>query len=132
MIPQLCVLVAVVDVIGYNRRLNDAVLRVLRSTCIDNQSTLSEFNEGADREARELSAVNQLTGWRRVQMKVWMVLDHPRSSRTAMVGINTSNVILIQIPDEPTTPLNISMARLGVPDECRPGAYPSAGSSKLL
>ena len=45
---------------------------------------------------------------------------------------NTSNVILIQIPDESTTPLNISMVRLCVPDECRPDAYPSAGSSKLL
>ncbi|KAI0209837.1 hypothetical protein LSAT2_005431 [Lamellibrachia satsuma] len=56
------------------------------STSTDNQSTLSALNEGADREIRELNAVSQLTGWRRTQMKVWMVLDCPRSSRTAMTA----------------------------------------------
>ena len=59
---------------------------VPRSTSIDNQSTLSAFNEGAEREQRELTAASQLTGWRKAQMQVWMVLDHPRSSRIAMVG----------------------------------------------
>ncbi|KAK2188534.1 hypothetical protein NP493_129g02003 [Ridgeia piscesae] len=60
------------------------------STSIDNQSTLSAFNEGAEREQRELTAASQLTGWRKAQMQVWMVLDHPRSSRTAMAFAMTS------------------------------------------
>ena len=55
------------------------------SSYIDNEKTLSDFNQSVAQENEEMSAVNSLTGWPHKKMKIWMTLDHPRSSRLAMV-----------------------------------------------
>lgn len=56
------------------------------SSYIDNQRALADFNRSVKREMEELSSINHLTGWKKKQMRIWMLLDHPRSSKVALVS----------------------------------------------
>ena len=58
------------------------------SSYIDNQKTLHDFNQSVTLENEELEMVAQLTGWKKKQMKIWLILDHPRSSNLALVSIS--------------------------------------------
>ena len=51
----------------------------------DAQKTLSDFNESAKKELEELATLSNYTGWKRKQARIWMILDHPRSSTLALV-----------------------------------------------
>ncbi|ELU09920.1 hypothetical protein CAPTEDRAFT_157089 [Capitella teleta] len=54
------------------------------SSYIDNQKTLREFTASVSQENQELEMVAALTGWQKRQMKIWLILDHPRSSNLAL------------------------------------------------
>ena len=56
------------------------------SSYIDNQRALADFNRSVKKEMEELSSIQHLSGWKKKQMKIWMLLDHPRSSRVALVS----------------------------------------------
>ncbi|KAK0069431.1 potassium voltage-gated channel protein Shaw [Biomphalaria pfeifferi] len=51
---------------------------------IENQRILNSFNKSLEHEQMKVDLSN-LTGWRLVQMKLWLVMDHPRTSRMAMM-----------------------------------------------
>ncbi len=57
------------------------------SLYIENQKTLSEFNANIKEEMEELEELQKLSGWQKKQAQIWITLDHPRSSRLALVGI---------------------------------------------
>ena len=62
------------------------------SSYIDNQNTLSDFNQSVAQENEELAAMRGMSGWRKTQMDIWMILDHPRSSRLALVSLEERDV----------------------------------------
>ena len=51
---------------------------------IENQRILDSFDNSLKKEQFNVD-LDQMTGWKRFQMKIWLILDHPRTSRTAMV-----------------------------------------------
>ena len=54
---------------------------------LDNQKTLSSFNQSLTDERNELEHLESHTeGWKKFQIKLWMVLDHPHSSNLALVS----------------------------------------------
>lgn len=53
---------------------------------IDTQQTLGDFNKTVEDELQDYQALQNLTGWKLKQAKIWMVLDYPRSSRLALVS----------------------------------------------
>ena len=55
------------------------------SSYIDNQKNLAEFNENIVIEDNSIDP--SIVGWQRIQYKIWMILDHPRSSNLALVGM---------------------------------------------
>ena len=57
------------------------------SSYVDNQKTLADFNQNVHEEWVEIQNLKQLTGWKKKQMRIWMILDHPRSSRLALVSL---------------------------------------------
>ncbi|CAH1774796.1 unnamed protein product [Owenia fusiformis] len=70
------------------------------SSYIDNQMILAEFNDSLMnddtlKETIRLQRENSTTRWTELQWKVWLVLDHPRSSRYAMFYAVTSFVFVM-------------------------------------
>lgn len=60
---------------------------MIYSQFIENQKTLTEFNLSIEQENDVIEKFkNAEKGWKRYMMHVWMVLDHPRYSKVAMVG----------------------------------------------
>ena len=57
------------------------------SSYIDNQKTLSDFNASVKQELEEVEEIEKLQGWKKKQAQIWITLDHPRSSRLALVGV---------------------------------------------
>ena len=55
------------------------------SSYIDNQRTLAEFNQSFQQEQEELDRIKSLTGREKKMMTIWMTLDHPSSSKLALV-----------------------------------------------
>ena len=53
---------------------------------IENQNILNSFNHSLRSQAVDVD-IEELKGWKRIQWKVWMVLEFPRTSRLAMVRI---------------------------------------------
>lgn len=51
---------------------------------IENKRILDSFNKSLKKEQFSLD-LNEFQGWQRFQMKIWLILEHPRTSRTAMV-----------------------------------------------
>ena len=52
---------------------------------IENKRILDSFNKSLKKEQFSVDLDN-FQGWTRFQMRVWLILEHPRTSRTAMVG----------------------------------------------
>ena len=52
---------------------------------IENKRILDSFNRSILREHRKID-LDGLHGWKRFQMKVWLLLEYPRTSRAAMVS----------------------------------------------
>ena len=52
---------------------------------IENQRILDSFNKSLYKEAMSVN-LDGLTGWSYWQMKIWLILEYPRTSRSAMVG----------------------------------------------
>ncbi|KAL8622493.1 hypothetical protein ACOMHN_034156 [Nucella lapillus] len=50
---------------------------------IENQAILDSFNNSLVKETDNID-IDHLQGWRKVQMRVWLILDHPRTSKMAM------------------------------------------------
>ncbi|PVD22785.1 hypothetical protein C0Q70_16041, partial [Pomacea canaliculata] len=50
---------------------------------IENQAILDSFNQSLQRECHNVN-LDQLQGWNKLQMRVWLILDHPRTSKAAM------------------------------------------------
>ena len=46
---------------------------------------MADFNDSVAQEVAELEAMKHLRGWRKKQMDIWLILDHPRSSKLALV-----------------------------------------------
>ena len=53
---------------------------------IENKRILDSFNRSILKEHVKVD-LDRLEGWKRFQMKVWLILEHPRTSKTAMVGV---------------------------------------------
>ncbi|GFN98561.1 potassium voltage-gated channel subfamily c member 1, partial [Plakobranchus ocellatus] len=51
---------------------------------IENQRILNSFNRSLEHE-QDTVDLSSLRGWKLWQMKIWLILDHPRTSRLAMV-----------------------------------------------
>ncbi|CAG5124322.1 unnamed protein product, partial [Candidula unifasciata] len=51
---------------------------------IENQRILNSFNKSLEHEQRKIDLSN-LKGWRLLQMKLWLIMDHPRTSKLAML-----------------------------------------------
>ena len=68
--------------------------RLIKSCCwisyssyIDQQETLTQFNQSIEYDpGPDDKTLAKLSPWRRKQMEIWLLLDHPRSSTLAMVG----------------------------------------------
>jgi len=65
---------------------------IIKSCCwrsyrsyIENKRILDSFNRSISREHVKVDTRN-LTGWKRIQTKGWLILEHPRTSRLAMVS----------------------------------------------
>ena len=52
---------------------------------IENQAILDSFNKSLLKQCRNIN-IDHLRGWRKFQMQVWLLLDHPRTSKAAMVS----------------------------------------------
>ncbi|KAH9504654.1 hypothetical protein Btru_062515 [Bulinus truncatus] len=52
---------------------------------IENQRILNSFNKSLEHEQMKID-LSSLTGWKHIQMKLWLIMDHPRTSRMAMVS----------------------------------------------
>ncbi|GAB1599740.1 voltage-gated channel Shaw-like [Argonauta hians] len=64
---------------------------------IDNQRILNDFNQSLQSERFNVNYDN-LKGWRKLQMQVWLILDHPRTSRAAMIyGITSFLFVVLSI-----------------------------------
>lgn len=61
---------------------------------IDNQRILNDFNQSLQSERYNVN-YDDLKGWRKLQMQVWLILDHPRTSRPAMVSNIYIYIIII-------------------------------------
>ncbi|XP_063447444.1 potassium voltage-gated channel subfamily C member 2-like [Mytilus trossulus] len=51
---------------------------------IENKRILDSFNKSLKKEQIYIN-LDDYEGWRRFQMKVWLILEHPRTSRKAMI-----------------------------------------------
>ena len=73
------------------------------SSYIDNQKILSDFNSSVTQESTEQDILKGLKGWRKNQMRIWMILDHPSSSKLALVSITYFNPLsaVVQFVAEP-------------------------------
>ena len=78
-------------------RLIEACCWTSYSSYIDNQRTLSEFNKTVVKETQDVMAMKNEKGWRSLKMVIWMILDHPRSSRLAMVRRDASQVFISKV-----------------------------------
>lgn len=64
---------------------------------IDNQRILNDFNQSLQSERCNVN-YDDLKGWRKLQMQVWLILDHPRTSRPAMIyGITSFLFVVMSI-----------------------------------
>ncbi|XP_014773845.1 potassium voltage-gated channel protein Shaw [Octopus bimaculoides] len=64
---------------------------------IDNQRILNDFNQSLQSERFNVNYDN-LKGWKKLQMQVWLILDHPRTSRPAMIyGITSFLFVVLSI-----------------------------------
>ena len=52
---------------------------------IENQAILDSFNNSLTKENVQVD-LDSLKGWKRLQWRVWLVLEYPRTSRLAMVS----------------------------------------------
>ncbi|XP_070196497.1 potassium voltage-gated channel protein Shaw-like [Littorina saxatilis] len=50
---------------------------------IENQAILEDFNNSLFKENYNIE-IDHLKGWKKFQMRVWLILDHPRTSKVAM------------------------------------------------
>ena len=66
-------------------RIKSCCWRTYRSY-IENKRILDSFNRSILREHRKID-LDELRGWKKFQMKVWLILEYPRTSRAAMVSI---------------------------------------------
>ncbi|CAD5111689.1 unnamed protein product [Dimorphilus gyrociliatus] len=78
-----------------DERLIEPCCWISYSSYIDNQKTLSDFTQSVAKEQAELDTFNRLAGWRRTQARIWMLLDHPRSSRWALIYAVTSFIFVL-------------------------------------
>ncbi|XP_059162820.1 potassium voltage-gated channel protein Shaw-like [Physella acuta] len=85
---------------------------------IENQRILNSFNKSLEHEQMKVDLSN-LKGWRHVQMKLWLIMDHPRTSRLAMlygitsflfVATSIAGFCLETLPDLRPTQTNITNA----------------------
>ena len=53
---------------------------------IENQAILDSFNNSLVKQCRNIN-IDHLRGWRKLQMQIWLILDHPRTSKVAMVSL---------------------------------------------
>ena len=53
---------------------------------IENKRILDSFNRSILREHRKID-LDGLRGWKKFQMKIWVLLEYPRTSRGAMVSL---------------------------------------------
>ena len=53
---------------------------------IENQAILESFNNSLLKQCRNIN-IDHLKGWRKFQMQIWLILDHPRTSKAAMVSL---------------------------------------------
>ncbi|RUS83821.1 hypothetical protein EGW08_008433, partial [Elysia chlorotica] len=51
---------------------------------IENQRILNSFNRSLEHE-QDTVDLSSLRGWKLLQMRLWLILDHPRTSRLAMM-----------------------------------------------
>ncbi|XP_076441204.1 potassium voltage-gated channel protein Shaw-like [Babylonia areolata] len=61
---------------------------------IENQAILDSFNHSLEKENVHVD-LDSLKGWRRLQWKVWLVLEYPRTSRAAMIYGVTSFLFVV-------------------------------------
>ena len=54
-------------------------------TYIENKRILDSFNRSLKKEQFSLD-LDDYKGWKKFQMRVWLILEHPRTSKAAMVG----------------------------------------------
>ena len=52
---------------------------------IENQHILDSFNNSLKQQAVDVD-INMLKGWAKLQWRVWLVLEYPRTSKFAMVS----------------------------------------------
>ena len=65
------------------------------SSHIGNERTLRKFDQDTQLQ-KDLLELDSLKGWRKKQMQLWLVLDHPRSSTLAMVGQQSINMVMVE------------------------------------
>ena len=56
---------------------------------IENKWILDSFNRSIQKEQISMN-LDHLHGWKRFQMRMWFILEHPRTSRIAMVILSNS------------------------------------------
>ncbi|XP_033737290.1 potassium voltage-gated channel protein Shaw-like [Pecten maximus] len=64
---------------------------------IENKAILDSFNRSLEKERVHIN-IDDYIGWKRFQMKIWMILEHPRTSRVAMIyGIVSLLFVVVSI-----------------------------------
>ncbi|XP_069128671.1 potassium voltage-gated channel protein Shaw-like [Argopecten irradians] len=64
---------------------------------IENKAILDSFNRSLEKERVHIN-IDDYIGWKRVQMKIWMILEHPRTSRVAMIyGVVSLMFVIVSI-----------------------------------
>ncbi|GFO40746.1 potassium voltage-gated channel subfamily c member 1 [Plakobranchus ocellatus] len=61
---------------------------------IENQNILNSFNHSLRSQAVDVD-LDELKGWKRLQWRVWMILEFPRTSRVAMIYGVTSFLFVV-------------------------------------
>lgn len=55
-------------------------------TYIENQRILEAFNHSVLSEQQKTVDTESLTGWEKYRTKMWLILEYPRTSKTALVS----------------------------------------------
>ncbi|XP_021347949.1 potassium voltage-gated channel protein Shaw-like isoform X2 [Mizuhopecten yessoensis] len=64
---------------------------------IENKAILDSFNRSLEKE-RFYVNIDEYEGWKRFQMKIWLILEHPRTSRLAMIyGVVSLLFVIVSI-----------------------------------
>ncbi|XP_021347952.1 potassium voltage-gated channel subfamily C member 3-like [Mizuhopecten yessoensis] len=64
---------------------------------IENRAILDSFNRSLENERVQIN-INDYVGWKQLQMKIWLILEYPRTSRIAMVyGVVSLLFVIVSI-----------------------------------